>query len=431
MGGLLSQYSHVATEEPSGWGAEAGGAARQTRQAPAASGQGARPLPPEAARWQCGEQRLQLRQEANVPEIDALERLASFDACEAASPGGDDHAVDSRRWVLEPEELRQLLKGFDGSAPSKEELDFVTTAADIVFGCYATQDQVLFALRTWFAFNRLPRSAGAVLGEAFPREGPMPAPESLRHVLLLLNEFQPVRREEATFVSEAAVRLGAAQGSATPLQLRQAIAAWYLHIERDETCQSELLKRSARDLHHGVEAWRALTSLLHGETPDGLSPWVGKALAGGLLALVCALRLAEIGVGSAPGAPECERPGLGGLLRATGILGLLQALALASAVATNAYKVETCRAFAWTVAVVLTIVLVPAEVYGASQVLASSGRRCGFLVWQTCHFAYITLPTVIVALIGCGLPCLYACLGLHAATWRRSLDRRLLLPRST
>jgi len=203
-----------------------------------------------------------------------------------------------------------------------------------------------------------------------------------------------------------------------------------LHIERDETRQSELLRRSARDLHHSVAAWQALKSLLRGETPDGVSPWVCRALAGGLLALVCTLRLVEIAVGvSRPGLPGCERPGLGGLLQATGTLGLLQALALASAAATCAYKAETCSAFAWTFAVVLTIVLVPAEVYGASQVLASSGRRCGFLVWQTCHFAYITLPTMMVALLGCGLPCLYACLGLQAATWRRSLDRRLLLPR--
>ncbi|CAK0800027.1 unnamed protein product, partial [Prorocentrum cordatum] len=96
-------------------------------------------------------------------------------------------------------------------AEAEEEVDFVAAAADIVFGCYATQEQIMFALRTWFAFNRLPWSAGAMLGEALPREGLMPTPEALRQVMLLLNEFQPVNREEAVFVWEAAVRLGAAQ----------------------------------------------------------------------------------------------------------------------------------------------------------------------------------------------------------------------------
>merc|ERR550525_1978751 len=69
----------------------------------------------------------------------------------------------------------------------------------------------------------------------------MPPLQTIRDMLETLNDSRPVPSEEALHVKSVATTLGASDRQVTTEQMRKAIAPWYLHVQRGETEQKQLL----------------------------------------------------------------------------------------------------------------------------------------------------------------------------------------------
>jgi len=192
--------------------------------------------PPEAASFQCGSQRLKLRKTFNCKEIDVVKVLHQFDTNE------DDS--------LSLDELGHLLVDYNQwkKKVSDTELHDIMTIADSDENGTLEQDELIYALRTWYAYVNMPRSVGPELTRI--SDCPLPSTEILKTVLLSLNDNHPVGTEEAVHVRHVAVDLGATEQQVTTQQMRMAIASWYLHIERQETTNGQLAAHSAKGVRN-------------------------------------------------------------------------------------------------------------------------------------------------------------------------------------
>lgn len=206
--------------------------------------------PVPAARHLCGHQRLVLRGEYNKKEVNAALLLQKFDA--------------NGNGVLEPEEFRSLLNNWisDSAHPAwrkyvkDEDLEYIMAVADKNHDDRISQDEILFALQAWYSFNYMPFEVNANLGrKSISADGsPMPSIEALQQILIDLNGFQSVDMEEVMFVRNLAFTLGATEEKVTLLQLRRAIAIWYINVEREPTDMKGLMEDSVTTLasyvHH-------------------------------------------------------------------------------------------------------------------------------------------------------------------------------------
>merc|ERR1719362_1285036 len=82
----------------------------------------------------------------------------------------------------------------------------------------------------------------------------MPSMETLHEAMLTLNESQPVENAEVQYVISVAIHLGASAECATTDQMRKAIAAWYLNVERSESNTSDIAMASVNDAHKKINA---------------------------------------------------------------------------------------------------------------------------------------------------------------------------------
>lgn len=400
LGGRTSEYESVATEDT-----VAGIPARKVVDVR---------LPKEASLWQCGEQRLKLRRKFNLKEIDAAKIISKYGAGNSK--------------VLEPAELRQLLQDYNrGKHLRDDELEYIMKVTDRRNDECISQEEVLFALRAWYAFNNMPKSVGAAFTKYRVGDGPIPSGDDLHSFLVALNESLPVNNDEVEFVRNTALGLGASEGLATLEQMRQAIAAWYIHIEREETDRTELLKQSAQNAHEQILGITALRKMFNGQCDQ---KEMGHLVLIAVMATIfLILPCIEIFVAKiVPNSEECEHPGLSNFLRSTGILGLVQVISTISAFAASRYKADTYRIFAWTFAGTVSVILVIAVIIGSSHVMTSTAARCGLFLWHFCNFAYVTVPILIVAFACCGFPCLYCWLGGVEFVRNQSVDESLLQP---
>jgi len=400
MGRRSSDYASVATEETM-----AGAAAAKAIDLR---------LPREASLWQCGEQRLALRRKFNMKEIDAARMMSKY--------GADDGAV------MEPVQLRQLLQDYNGGRPPRDdEVGYMLRVADKRPDEGISRAEVLFALRAWYAFHHMPKSVGAAFTKHRVGGGPIPSGDDLHSFLVALNESLPVDSDEVELVRSTALGLGASEGLATPEQMRQAVAAWYLHIEREGTSHTDILKQSAQTAHEQILGITAFRKMLNGECDQ-------KEMGSLVLTTVAALIFfflpcTEILASKIfPAAEGCEDPGLSSFLRSTGILGLVQVVSVVTAFAATWYRADTYRIFAWTFAGTVSAILAVAVFVGCTRVMTSTAARCGVILWHFCNFAYVTVPVLILALACCGFPCLYCWLGGSEFARNQAVDESLLQP---
>lgn len=381
-------------------------------------------LQKEAAHWQCGEERLALRRSFNLRELDAARLLSARPR--AGGPG------------LEAQEVRQLLHSLAGGrTPEEDELDFVTLVAGggSPGEALTREDEFFFALKAWYALSHMPESVAAALAKLIPagQTAPLPSPEALHTLLLELNGLQPVEAEEVAAVRAAAVHLGATEEAATAAQLRRAVAAWYLHIERPATPTGQLLRHSLEETH----SWMA--QQLGAARPPGKVESAGEppqsSRGGGclLLAVTSLLVLCLVVPGAEilapwvlPTPPSCEHPQLGLLLRATGTLSLVLSAAVVFAVGATRAKVESWMVCGWSFAAAMSVVLVGVYLVGVAEVMTSTSARCGAALWQLSHLAYVTVPTLVVLTAGCGLPGAYCLAGGQAFLKNLAVDESLL-----
>lgn len=356
-------------------------------------------LPRELASWRCGSRREALRQAFNLCELRALRLLASSAREERLGPR---------------EQVRHLLEGLaDSCLPGDDEVELVLRVADAEQAEVLAQDQVLFAIRAWYAWCNLPAQLDAALASLFPGGGapsPVPPAETLHSLLLDLNEQQPVETCEAAAVRELALCLGAREDAAEAWQLRQALAVWYLHVERPRTDPADLVRGSVCKAHHWIMRHSGAQSIWEGRCD--LKAEGTRILLLLVVLLGAVLPSFEFWVSRRLPTPvTCEHPHLGDLLHATGFLGLvLSTAALATSGATKA-RVHAGMSCTWTFTCTTGFILAAVHMFGLSQVLTSTSSRCGVVLWHLCHFVYLTVPTLLVFCACCALPCLYCCIG--------------------
>jgi hypothetical protein len=192
-------------------------------------------LPPPAQRWSCGQQRLQLRDSFNSLEISALQILKHYD-------------LDNNGF-LDIKELRPLLKDHsDRDKVTDDELAYFMLVADKNNDENIDQQELFFGLRAWHAWNNMPKSVGAAFTRYNIGQGlAMPSKEKLKEAMLTLNESQPIEQDEAEYVHSLAISLGARAERATTDQMRKAIAAWYLNVERSDTNTTDIAMASLKE----------------------------------------------------------------------------------------------------------------------------------------------------------------------------------------
>jgi len=181
-------------------------------------------LPPPVARWACGQQRKDLRDEFNTLEICAVQLLKTYDLDNSGA--------------LDKKELKSLLQDYSNrdKPVSDADVSYVMMVADKNHDDTIDQQEILYGLGAWHAWNHMPMSVGATFTRKNIGQGlPLPSMEALHEVMVILNESQPVERDELEYVHSLAVGLGATAECATNEQMRRAIAPWYMNIERAVT----------------------------------------------------------------------------------------------------------------------------------------------------------------------------------------------------
>jgi len=398
----------------------------------------------EAMRWDCGRQRQELRQEFNSHEVGAAILIRRYD-------------VD-RSGVLEANEVESLLQDYNRGRPVRDdELRFVMLAADKNSDKCISKEELLYALKVWYAFKHMPKSVGASLTRYKIGGGPPPSVATLRECMVTLNDSLPVPTDEVHRVLAAATRFGGTDELVTTQQMRKAIATWYLHLQRNETAHLQLagdahkvaLRRLAQgvnvvqELVHGAredDVLDAEDSLLSGEQERGTHAMDRRRLvvvfALGVASML--LALLELWVGRNDTSKTCEKK-LAGLLYFTGVILLLASILNCGAFIVFAlHKRPMGLSEEWirqlpqplvpTALVAVNILHLVALITGFSWVTTSSAEQCGVFLWETCSFVYVMLPLLLAFAVACGPCCCYCCLGAVHGVDRYSTDRHLMEP---
>lgn len=154
-------------------------------------------------------------------------------------------------------ELGPLLKDFSGEEVDEPDIHFIMRAADKNQDEAIGVDELLYCLKVWFALKRMPASVADCLRKHMPlKQGAMPTIREMQKLLCDLNDFKPVRIAEAAFVRQTALlTTDATETVTTRRQVRRAIAAWYLHVQRDDTHDASLVYHTVQDLHNELSVY--------------------------------------------------------------------------------------------------------------------------------------------------------------------------------
>ena len=118
---------------------------------------------------------------------------------------------------------------------AQADVDSVLTVADESRDRALSEAEVLNVIRAWYSWRNLPELVDPAVQAFGITEGPLPSAEELINFFEFVNESQPVILEEAAPVKSLALVLGATEDHVTDAQIRGAVAAWYLQIEREES----------------------------------------------------------------------------------------------------------------------------------------------------------------------------------------------------
>lgn len=343
--------------------------------------------------WACGDRRLQLRQAFNMKEMEAAKLIQKYDR-------------DGNK-LLEGEELELLLQDYNGGRrPKPDEVSYITKVADLDYDGSISQAEILSGLSAWHAFNHMPRAVGAAMQKYKVGYGPLPSVDALRDFLEVLNESQPVPKEEAEYVRAVALSVGASESTATIEQMRKAVAAWYINIERGESSKEQLAYSTVSNMQERINDFTILKGELDFHAPH-------TQIIAGVVALIFIVipGLNLVIAQTFPSDYQCEHPHLSNLLWWTSLVTLILAVFLVFAGFTfhdkcadwlNAKMVFRAAA-AGALAVGLLL-----ELFGYIHVASCSAGRCGFMLWNACQFTFFVQPMLIGLLACCGVPVLYA-----------------------
>lgn len=382
-------------------------------------------IPAPTAREACGECRLALRDKFNERE------LSTASVFEGEDP----------QTIMEDVIFRDLLREYNGNRDiSEQDFEYITYVADDNGDRQIQRSEVPWALKAWFAFKEMPKSVGSAFTRYGIGEGPSPSRRVVQELLVTLNDSQPVEDDEVEFVLTLArdlARIAAARrqdenswGSSSETQvrlthetMRQAIAVWYMNVERSKTPAEVLAKVSGRRFlglfsklkfdpgtshiaaqAHGLAINQQLKELKRNGSPSMASA-VGRKL-GGAGAACCVLvffpLLLLIISLSSPRA-DCEHD-LTLLLTFTALLALVPPIALPLCAMSSPPFIISCLAV-----VLLQFIVV---LTGWFWLFQSTSVNCGEFIYGLTYFVYVSFP-IFGAVIGC---CCFCCmLGGHFA----------------
>lgn len=376
----------------------------------------------EAQQWECGERRNQLRNEFNTKEIDAATLIAKYDT--------------NNNRMLERDELAYLLRDFNsGIVVKPDELDFIMKIADVNQDKAINENEVLYAVRVWYAIKHKPDSVDRAMARyGIRKEGPSPLPssEALKELLETLNDSASVKEAEVEYVRSVAIFLGGHDAKAnrpgsfpsmvTEKDMWRAIACWYLNIERGETADSDLWKHSFGSLHAKLADLNVA-----GKTIDYTARGTLITLAS-LVAIIAGVpMLSMVVAGNNPNSVQCESPNLAGLLWWTGFVGIinLSLFFIASTVMTLCPGWQMSGMALWLAFGILSIVYLMLYVIGSVSITYCTSTRCGFFLWHYCHFVYVFIPICIFLFVCCGVPSIYCYFGSAEFLKKKAVDVEL------
>mmetsp|Transcript_65437 Transcript_65437/g.122048 ORF Transcript_65437/g.122048 Transcript_65437/m.122048 type:complete len:456 (-) Transcript_65437:15-1382(-) len=386
--------------------------------------------PPPCSRQACGFQRLKLRARFNLQEISAMKLMAKYDR--------------DRSGALEREELLRLLTDYnDGAHPTAEDVDYILKVTGKDLDKAISVDDLLFALKVWYAYQHLPSSVTAGLRKHGAIGAPLLREREMQDLLQTLNDRVFVPLEEARWVRETALLVGASEYRVSSEQLHQAIAVWYLHMEREKTDNMQLAIQTAQEMQKNMagiagrviqatesgtirsdtdlESYRSVTSsstppesptssyLMGGNPPKEKTPPVQMqdavllACLGVIVSIFGLWLILMSAIHSVP--PDCERD-LTGLLRWKGLLtaflGMLVA-ALMWVVPSRKNSEASARLFGVLYISCLAVLLlnILQAVLGFLLMLTVSTELCSSYVYVLDWWLFFGIPLFVPPVFCC------------------------------
>jgi hypothetical protein len=357
----------------------------------------------DAPKWKVGKERLEMRQEFNKHEINIAAIMEHYDV--------------NRDGTLEPEEFSELLKDKNSSwwkkKPNQYELACIMALADTDEDENISTGEVLYALKIWFAYNSLSRSAGRLLAP-LEQGGRMPNQVLTTEVMTHLNSDYPVEASEVAHVIDNLRFLGATKDKVDGTQLRMAICSWYLNVEREETPHAHLINIAIENTNKKLKTgqYNPLWKCARQKGGDPVT-WIAVLVMLG----VCVVHpLAEIQAGRSMEQNVLCHHWLTGSLEMQGITSLLWFGGLCLWTFSFECCPDSASIMKWVLGSILAVLSVAgliAWLFGAFQVMGSSANECGMLVWQYSNFCFLILPFVTVLFACICVPFMYCCEFVH------------------
>mmetsp|Transcript_86283 Transcript_86283/g.142920 ORF Transcript_86283/g.142920 Transcript_86283/m.142920 type:complete len:402 (+) Transcript_86283:89-1294(+) len=370
----------------------------------------------ELPHWRCGQQRLDLRQKLNTKEIDAAALIKKYDA-------------DGSK-VLEMEELKKLLQDFNNGIRVKtDEMTFIMKVADKNHDDVISQSEVLTALRAWYAYQNMPSSVESILKKKGIGKGPMPSDETIREILVALNESQPVSDEEVEFLKAQLYAVGGRPDKVTLEDMMKAVATWYLNIARPSTSDSQLVSHGFSKINAKILNVGCIRRLREGEidwSARGTKLTAAVAVGVGLFLPIMNILIAR----SHQVNHNCEHPYLHSILMWSGYAGIGQVIVCILAFIVQRLLPDNMTAVVtmWCMFAIFTVIVLATTVYGAQKFLSCSPYRCGFGIWHWGHFVFVMVPMNVALFMCCGIPCIYCYLGSNEFFRSQDIDSDLHKP---
>lgn len=135
---------------------------------------------------------------------------------------------------IDQKELKTLMKDYSSKDPTDDEVKFVMSMADESKTGYLTLDEISGAIKCWRSYQE--PATQAKIKTTFDtydtdKTGKLDK-EQLKKLLSDLNDRLPVEDAEVDWVLQHADVLG--DGQIQKIELTQAIAYWWIHVEEEE-----------------------------------------------------------------------------------------------------------------------------------------------------------------------------------------------------
>eukprot|EP00429_Kryptoperidinium_foliaceum_P109569 CAMPEP_0176300666 /NCGR_PEP_ID=MMETSP0121_2-20121125/60443_1 /TAXON_ID=160619 /ORGANISM="Kryptoperidinium foliaceum, Strain CCMP 1326" /LENGTH=273 /DNA_ID=CAMNT_0017642069 /DNA_START=23 /DNA_END=844 /DNA_ORIENTATION=- len=265
----------------------------------------------------------------------------------------------------------------------------------------------------------MPRSVGPVLASL--SDCAMPTTETIREALLVFNGEHPVSLEEAEYVRHLALALGGSRQKVSAKQMRMAIAAWYLHIERRATSNGRLARHAVSGTADRVCIYNPLQRFCRGQWDPITLSFMGMFFVAWVVVPTMAI---WIGVSTNTADYPCDSPFFSHAVEITGCLTLGQALVVF--LVTGAWEctaLSKCRLCSCISLGFVSMALVLVWLMGFWMLMTTTPSRCGFLIWEFGNLIWIVAPVLCLVFTCCCIPCIY----LHEYLQNKRIDQRLML----